>query len=46
MIVGYPVDWWALGVILYEFLVGLPPFAGETVQEVFKNIHNLHILLV
>ncbi|KAG8743368.1 hypothetical protein FRC10_012172 [Ceratobasidium sp. 414] len=32
------VDWWALGVILYEFLYGFPPFHAQTPQEVFDNI--------
>ncbi|KAG1938485.1 microtubule-associated serine/threonine-protein kinase [Pimephales promelas] len=27
---GKPVDWWAMGVILYEFLVGCAPFFGDT----------------
>lgn len=32
------VDWWALGVITYEFLYGVPPFHAATPQEVFENI--------
>jgi len=37
------VDWWALGVCLYEFLVGITPFADETPQLIFDNILNRHI---
>ncbi len=32
------MDWWALGVLLFEFINGYPPFDGETVQEVFSEI--------
>ncbi|XP_058119177.1 serine/threonine-protein kinase greatwall [Anopheles ziemanni] len=35
---GPAVDWWALGVCLYEFLTGVPPFNDETPQKVFENI--------
>lgn len=35
---GPAVDWWALGVCLYEFCTGLPPFNDETPQAVFANI--------
>ncbi|CAI2728749.1 unnamed protein product [Schistosoma spindalis] len=37
------VDWWALGVILFEMLVGVTPFADETVENVFHNILSLDI---
>jgi len=36
--VGSGVDWWALGVCLYEFMTGVVPFEGETVQEIFEDI--------
>ncbi|KAH3762099.1 AGC protein kinase [Pelomyxa schiedti] len=35
---GPEVDYWALGVVLYEFLTGVPPFTGDTVKAVFENI--------
>lgn len=35
---GHAVDWWALGVCLFEFLTGIPPFNDETPQQVFQNI--------
>ncbi|QRV87907.1 kinase response regulator receiver domain protein [Ceratobasidium sp. AG-Ba] len=37
------VDWWALGVIMYEFLYGFPPFHASTPQEVFDNIISRRI---
>nr|XP_045608658.1 microtubule-associated serine/threonine-protein kinase 3-like isoform X21 [Procambarus clarkii] len=37
---GKPVDWWAMGVILYEFLIGCVPFFGETPEELFAHTVN------
>ncbi|KAI9140186.1 serine/threonine protein kinase 15 [Paraphysoderma sedebokerense] len=37
------VDWWALGVCLFEFLVGYPPFTADTPELIFKNILNHNI---
>ncbi|WOK96924.1 LOV domain-containing protein [Canna indica] len=32
------VDWWALGILLYEMLFGYTPFRGKTRQKTFANI--------
>ena len=37
------IDWWSMGVILYEFLVGIPPFNDDTVEKIFENIVKLRI---
>ncbi|CAG7835410.1 unnamed protein product [Allacma fusca] len=37
---GKPVDWWAMGIILYEFNVGCVPFFGETPEELFAHTVN------
>lgn len=37
---GAAVDWWSLGVCLFEFMTGIPPFNDETPQQVFENILN------
>jgi len=31
-------DWWSMGCILYEMLVGVPPFTGTTAEEVFQSV--------
>ncbi|CAO3574708.1 unnamed protein product [Mortierella alpina] len=37
---GPAVDWWSLGVCLFEFLTGYPPFMDEAPEAIFKNILN------
>jgi len=37
---GLGVDWWAVGVMLFEFLAGHPPFNAPTKEEVFCRIVN------
>jgi serum/glucocorticoid-regulated kinase 2 len=37
------IDWWSFGVIMYEVLVGVRPFSGETIEEVVENIIHFNI---
>jgi len=32
------VDWWALGILIYEFLTGYPPFWHQNPIEIYKQI--------
>ncbi|KOS22553.1 Protein kinase DC2 [Escovopsis weberi] len=32
------VDWWALGILIYEFLTGYPPFWHQNPMEIYKQI--------
>jgi len=35
---GKSVDWYLLGVLLYEMLVGVPPYFSGNKDELFRNI--------
>ena len=44
---GNECDWWSLGAIMFECLVGYPPFCSETTHETYQKIINWpHYLVI
>jgi serine/threonine protein kinase len=37
---GKSVDWYLLGVLLYEMLVGIPPYYSNNKDQLYENIQN------
>jgi len=35
---GKPVDWWTLGILIYEMIVGYPPFFDEEPMGIYQKI--------
>lgn len=35
---GKGVDWWGLGILVYEMLAGYPPFIGGNPYEIYERI--------
>jgi protein kinase A len=35
---GKPVDWWTLGILIYEMIVGQPPFCDEDPMGIYQKI--------
>nr|CAH7723050.1 unnamed protein product [Callosobruchus chinensis] len=43
---GPACDWWSLGVIMYEMLIGYPPFCSENPQDTYRKVMNWRETLV
>ena len=41
---GPSVDWWALGVLMYEMMVGQPPFEADNEEDLFDSILHDDVL--
>lgn len=43
---GPACDWWSLGVIMYEMLIGYPPFCSENPQDTYRKVMNWRETLI
>ena len=39
------MDWYLLGVVMYELLVGIPPYYANNREELFNNIEKAPLKL-
>jgi protein kinase A len=39
---GTAVDWWAFGILVYEFLVGQPPFWDQNPMKIYEQYASIH----
>ena len=42
---GKAVDWYLLGVLFYELLVGVPPYFTANQEQIFKNIQKAELYI-
>lgn len=43
---GKPVDWWSVGILLYELTVGIPPFYSNDVNTMYKLIVEKKLVIL
>ena len=36
----HTIDWWALGILTYELIVGIPPFYDKNQHKMFNKIKH------
>ena len=36
----YSVDWWGLGILIYEMIVGIPPFFDKNKHKMYSKIKS------
>jgi len=43
---SFAVDWWSLGVLIFEMLAGYPPFTDHSTLALFEKIRNAESLVM
>lgn len=40
---GFMIDWWSLGILVFELLTGAPPWKTKDRKELFKQIREVAV---